>query len=155
MNVRGHTIRRASDSLRGIWGPMQLWFSMLMFLTGAGLIAIAQTVDDPLVSSEYGVIVNAIWAEVWAAPIALGPAIHILGVVINGHPRFPPWFTPCLRAIGSATAFGGLWAFLLAVIAGGGTMQASVYHSAVWSLPYIWFWWLALTDLGKGVKYDH
>lgn len=154
MNVRGHTIRRASDSLRGIWGPMQLWFSMLMFLTGAGLIAIAQAVDNPLVSTEYGSVVNAIWAEVWAAPIAIGPALHVIGVVTNGHPRFRPWFTPSVRAIGCVTAFAGLWAFVLAVALGGGSMQASVYHSAIWSIPYLWFLWLAVTDLAKGWKYD-
>lgn len=154
MNVQGYTVRRASDSLRGIWGPTQLLMSMLMFATGASVIAFAQVSADPLVSSEYGTVVNAIWAEVWAAPLAIGPALHIIGAVINGHPRLRPWVTPMLRALGCAITFGGLWAFVIAVFAGGGSAQASVLHSMIWSIPYAWFWWLAITDFAKGIRHD-
>lgn len=140
----------ASQSLRD-FGQVQRLVMLINLMTGCVLWAAAGLMKAPLaVDEDYGDFISGIDAELWAMPMAIGAALHILGQAVNGDRRLSPWVTPTWRLIGATICTLVLIAFFM-----GGFLMAPLQlftllhfmQSAVFGGLCIWFVWMAVKDL--------
>lgn len=136
-------------------GQMQRLVMILNLITGASVWAVAGMRDSELATREiYGPIINATYAEVWAIPLCLGAALHLMGQVVNGDGRLAPYWTPLWRLIGSALCFAVMATFTIGGLYAPIALYTTVHfvQSAIFSVVCGWFCLLAWEDVVSGLK---
>ena len=144
----------ASKSLKD-YGQIQRLVMFLNLVTSTSVWAMAGILERDLASvSDYGGMITAIKAEWWAVPMCIGASIHLIGQVVNGDPRLPPWVTPIWRLIGSFLCAAVLIAFAIGGLFAPVALYTTVHfvQSFVMGLFCVWFIWLSLGDLQIGFQ---
>ena len=145
---------RPSQSLYQ-YGQVQRVVMLLNLITGASIWAVAGLIEGDFATADaYGDLIVAVDAEIWAMPLALGAAGHLVGQVVNGDPRLRPWVTPLWRFVGSLMCAVVMIGFTIGGLFAPMALFTTVHfiQSFVFSLVCLWFMWLAGVDLLAGIR---
>ena len=96
------------------YGPVQRIFMVVNLMVGSLIWGLAATLRGPLADFCTELLIRV--PEVWAIPLSLGAALHLVGQVINGDRRLPPWITPLWRLVGAMMCFIALGLFLVTAL---------------------------------------
>lgn len=137
------------------YGETQRFFMFINMITGASIWGIAGMTTEPLATiDEYGAFINSVHAEIWAIPLCLGAALHLIGGVVNGDRRLSPWVTPLWRLIGSVLVFCVMAAFTYGGLGAPFALWSAVHfiQSGLFAAIGAWVVWLAVGDFMAGVS---
>lgn len=137
------------------YGQAQRFFMLMNMITGAAIWFLAGLTEKPLATlDEYGSFINALSAEVWAIPLCMGAALHLIGQVVNGDKRLRPWVTPLWRLIGSVLVFAVMAAFTFGGLSAPLALWSGVHfvQSGIFAMIGGWIVWLAIGDLIAGIR---
>lgn len=137
------------------YGQFQRVIMIINLITGAAIWAIAGLTKEELAPiEEYGSFINQMHAEVWAIPLCLGAALHLIGQVVNGDTRLRPWVTPLWRLIGAIVVFGVMAAFTYGGLYAPLALWTAVHfiQSLIFSIIAVWFVQMACSDFRHGLR---